>query len=157
MQSARVKGYTKDPSTGDIILVAFPTDEEGKPINITPEGGENIQIRFSQDALQKLIVEEMPTEEKRIQELLDRIHKIRTERVLNVVKIDERIEKLTKDADAEFKACSTKLEVMRLAGAYRFQISLLTQKRHLARFSIQEESDLSLQLAKIRAKANSEE
>lgn len=157
MHTARVKGYTKDPSTGDIILVAYPTDEEGKPINITPEGGENWTISLSQDALQKLIREEMPTEEKIIQELLDKIHGIRTERVLNVLKIDERIEDLQKKANIDFAACKNKFEVMKTAGAYRFQISLLTQKRHVARFSIQEESELSLRLAKLRASAlNSE-
>lgn len=157
MQFARIKGYTKDPSTGDIVLVAYPIDEEGKPINTTPEGGEEMTIRLSQDALQKLIREEMPTEEKRIQELLDKIHKIRTERVLNVVKIDERIEKLHDDANADFDKCKTKLEIMKVSASYRFQISLLTQKRHVARFSIQEESGLSLQLAKLRASAlNSE-
>jgi hypothetical protein len=157
MQSARVKGYTKDPSTGDIILVAYPINEQGKPIDMTPECAMDIQIRFSQDALQKLIREEMPTEEKIVQELLDKIHGIRTERVLNVLKIDERIETLQKEANKDFAACKNKFEVMKTAGAYRFQISLLTQKRHVARFSIQEESELSLRLAKLRASAlNSE-
>lgn len=151
-QFARTDSYKKDETTKDIILHANITDEIGKPI-----GGE-IEVRLSQDALQKLIREEVPpTEETRIQGLLDKIHKIRTERVLNVEKIDKRIEELHDNVDKDFQACINKIEVMKVYNSYKIQISLLTQKRHLARFSIQEESDLSLQLAKLRANVETKE
>lgn len=32
MTYARVRGYKKDDATKDVILVAFPIDEIGKPI-----------------------------------------------------------------------------------------------------------------------------
>ena len=151
-QFARTDSYKKDPTTHDIILHANITDEMGKPI-----GGE-IEVRLSQDALQKLIREEVPqTEETRIQELLDKIHKIRTERVLSVEKIDKRIEELHDGVTNAFKACLDKIDVMKIHNSYKIEIALLTQKRHIARFSIQEESDLSLQLAKLRAKTDSKE
>jgi hypothetical protein len=147
-QFARIDRYVKDEATKDIILHANITDEMGKPI-----GGE-VEVSLSKDALQKLIREEMPTEDKRIQELLDKIHGIRTERVLSVEKIDGRIEELHKNVSDAFNACKDKLDIMKVHNSYKIEIALLTQKRHIARFSIQEESDLSLQLAKLRAKTN---
>jgi hypothetical protein len=150
MQHARIDGYKRDPATKDVVLHAIMTDETGKPI----EG--EVEVRLSQDAMDKLFKEQTPTEEVRIQELLNRIHKDRLDRILNVEKIDDRIEELTKSVEDDFKNCTDKLEVMKMQNAYRVRMALLTQKRHLSRFSIQEESDLSLQLAKIRAKANEE-
>lgn len=146
MQQARIDKYLKDSSTGDIVLHAYLTDELGKPI----EG--EITVRLSQDALQKLIREELPTEENRIQELLDKIHKIRTERLLNIENIDKRIEELNTSAGTAFDNCVDKVDVLRMMAKFRTQISLITQKRHISKFGVQEESELGLQLAKLRAK-----
>lgn len=156
MQYARIKEYKKDPHTGDIILIASPTDETGKPIYVTPEGGENIQVRLSQDGLQKLIREELPTEEKRIQEVLDKIHEIRIKRSLNLDAIDKAIETLTTNADTAFDGCQNKTDISKVRSMFLTKIALMSQKRFITKFAIQEESELSLQLAKLRQSTQSE-
>jgi len=150
MYQARIKSYSKDKSTKEIILIAYPIDEQGKPINVTPEGGEEIHIRLSQEGLQKLIREELPTEEKRIQEILDKIHEIRLKCALNLEAINTEVEAIKNGADAAFNACQNKNDVFKVRGLYLTKIGLITQKRHLSRLAIQEESELSLQLAKLR-------
>jgi len=153
MQYSRIKAYKKDPNTGDIILIANLTDVDGKPMIV--EGDANdVQIRFSQEGLQKLIREELPTEEKRIQELLDKIHKIRTDRVMTVEKIDGEIEEMMKDAKTDFTNCADKLEIAKTMNIYKIKMLGLGQKRLLSKFAMHEESELSYQLTKIRQSGN---
>lgn len=157
MQYARINSYRKDPNTNDIILVSNITDENGKPIvdtGISDVG--TIEIRLSQDGLQKLIREELPTEEKRIQEVLDKIHAIRTKCALNLESIDKEIESINDEAKKEFDKCMNKNDILKTRSLYLTKISLITQKRHLSRLAIQEESELGLQLAKLRKPSQSE-
>jgi hypothetical protein len=147
---ARADSYKKDESTKDIILHAFPIDEQGKPIL----EGKDIEVRLSQDAIQKLIREEIPTEEKRIQELLDQIHEIKKNRLKELGTMDERIKELQKDAESKIGGATDKLEVMRYKVLFQTYTQLLSQRRFVAKFTIQEESELSLELAKLRAKSN---
>ena len=149
MQFARIKGYKKDPNSGDVILIANVTDTDGKPILV--DGDQNdVEIRFSQDGLQKLIREELPTEEKRIQETLDKIHALRMGRILSIEKLDAGIEELRENATKDFTSCNDKIEIMRVSSMYRVKLLALGQKRLLSKFSVQEESELSLQLTKLR-------
>jgi hypothetical protein len=153
MNYARIKAYRKDPNTGDIILIANLIDADGKPIIV--EGDANdVDIRFSQEGLQKLIREELPTEEKRIQDLLDKIHKIRTDRVMTVEKIDSEIEEMMKDAKDDFTNCADKLEIAKVMNIYKIKMLGLGQKRLLSKFAMHEESELSYQLTKIRQSSN---
>ena len=149
MQFAHIKAYKKDPNTDDIILIANLTDADGKPM-LANDDSFDVEIRFSQEGLQKLIREELPTEEKRIQELLDKVHKIRTDRILSVEKIDGEIQKVMDDAKKDFVACQSKIDVSKTSAAFRVRLAALGQKRLLSKFSIQEESELSLQLTKLR-------
>lgn len=149
MQFARIKAYKKDSNTSDIILVANITDADGKPV--LGEGDINdVEIRFSQDGLQKLIREELPTEEKRIQELLDKIHKARTDRVLSVEKIDDEIQKVMNDSKKDFDACQDKLDIAKTMNIYKFKLLGLGQKRLLSKFAMHEESELRLYLAVLK-------
>jgi hypothetical protein len=151
MQYARISSYRKDSNTKDIILVGNVTDEQGKPIiDTSGTGMASIEIRLSQEGLQKLIREELPTEDKRIQEILDKIHEIRMKCALNLEAINTELEDIKKGADAAFNACQNKNDVFKVRGLYLTKIGLVTQKRHLSRLAIQEESELSLQLAKLR-------
>jgi hypothetical protein len=151
MQFARIKGYKKDLNTGDIILIANVTDTDGKPlIDTSGTGMADIEIRFSQEGLQKLIREELPTEEQRMQEILDKIHQIRVNRVLNIEKMDDAIEEIKKNAEKDFTNCNDKIEIMRMSAIYRVKLLASAQKRLLSKFSMQEESELSLQLTKLR-------
>lgn len=153
MQFARIKAYKKDPNTGDIILVANVIDADGKPV--LAEGDANdVEIRFTQDSLQKLIREELPTEEKRIQELLDRVHKLRQNRILSVEKIDDEIQKVMNEAKDDFTNCTDKLEISKVNAIYKVKLLALGQKRLLSKFAIHEESELSLQLTKLRQSAS---
>jgi hypothetical protein len=151
MQNARIDGYKKDPSTNDIILHAHVTDAEGKPLP------EEVEVRLSQDVLQKLIREELPTEEKHIQELLDKIHEVRKTRVLDVEKIDDSIKEVVKEADSLLKGANDKVEIMKYRALLLTKLSAITQRRHLARLAVIEESELSLQLAKLKHQSESEE
>jgi hypothetical protein len=149
LQFAKIKAYKKDPNTNDIILIANITDTDGKPL--LAEGDLNdVEIRFSQEGLQKLIREELPTEEKRIQELLDKIHKIRTDRVMTVEKIDGEIEKIMKDAKNDFNGCQNKLDIAKTMNIYKVKQLCMSQKRLLSKFAMHEESELSMQLTKLR-------
>jgi hypothetical protein len=163
MQYARIKSYRKDPNTNDIILISILTDEQGKPIldnspanpsNIGTE--QEIDVRLSQDGLQKLIREELPTEDKRIQEVLDKIHSIRTKCALNLETIAKEIEAINDESKKEFDKCVNKNDILKTRSLYLTKISLITQKRHLSRLAIQEESELGLQLAKLRKPSQSE-
>ena len=149
MQFARIKGYMKAKDSGDILLIAVLTDTDGKPM-LAEDDRNDIEIRFLAESLQKLIREELPSEEKRIQELLDKIHKIRTDRILSVQKIDEEIQKVMDDAKKDFVACQSKIDVSKTSALFRVRLAALGQKRLLSKFSIQEESELSLQLTKIK-------
>lgn len=151
MQFARIKAYRKDPNTGDIILVANVTDEDGKPIvDTSGTGMADIDIRFSQDSLQKLIREELPTEEKRIQEVLDKIHQLRVKRGLFVEDIDKQVQKLIDDCENDFNGCNDKIEIAKMSAIYRTKLAAFGAKRLLAKYAMHEESELSLQLTKLR-------
>lgn len=154
LQFARIKAYRKDPNTSDIILVANLTDVDGKPA-ITEGDVNDVEIRFSQDGLQKLIREELPTEEKKIQELLDKIHKLRQNRILSVEKIDDEIQKIMNDSKSDFDSCHDKIDIMKVSSIYRVKLLGLGQKRLLSKFAIHEESELSLQLTKLRQSSQS--
>ena len=149
LQFAKIKAYKKDPNTEDIVLIANITDLDGKPLLV--EGNQNdVEIRFSQDGLQKLIREELPTEEKRIQEILDKIHKLRLDRVLNIESIDKGIEKIRDEAVNDFTGCSDKLDIAKMSAIYRVKLLALAQKRLLSKSAMHEESELSYQLTKLR-------
>jgi hypothetical protein len=153
MQYARVKGYRKDPTTNDIILMADAIDEQGKPILTSNNGviaDYNVEMRLNQDDLQKLIHSELPTEEKRIQDLLDRIHQSRLNRVLTIEKMDDALEDIKKNVAKDFNGCTGKMDVIKMSATYRTLLLASAQKRLLSKFSMQEESELSLQLTKIR-------
>ena len=141
---ARIKEYKKDPTTSDTVLIANITDVDGKPTE------ETVEIHLSQEGFQKFIREALPTEEQRIQEALDKIHKLRMTRVLSVEKIDEGIETLMKECHDEFTNCTDKVEIERTNSIYRVKLLALGQKRLLSKFAMHEESELSLQLTKLR-------
>jgi len=144
MLTARIKEYQKDPNTSDTILIAYITDADGKPTE------ETVEIHLSHEGFQKLIREALPTEEQRIQELLDKIHTLRMNRILTVEKIDDGIEKVMKDSHDDFINCTDKVETERMSAIYRVKLAALAQKRLLAKFAMHEESELSLQLTKLR-------
>jgi len=144
MLTARIKEYRKDPTTSDTVLIANMTDVDGKPTE------ETVEIHLSQEGFQKLIREALPTEEQRIQEALDRIHHLRMTRILSVEKIDDGIEKLMKESHDDFTNCHDKIEVMSVSAIYRVKLLALGQKRLLSKFAMHEESELSLQLTKLR-------
>jgi len=154
MNYARIKAYSKDPNTEDIILIANLIDVDGKPL--IAEGDQyDVHIRFSQDGLHKLIREELPTEEKSIQELIDKIHKIRTDRIMTVSKIDDEIQKVMDDSKTDFDACQDKLDIAKTMNIYKFKLLGLGQKRLLSKFAMHEESELKLQLAMLKKSGSS--
>lgn len=144
MLKARIREYKKDQTTNDTVLIANITDADGKPTE------ETVEIHLSYEGFQKLIREALPTEEQRIQEALDRIHQLRMNRILSVEKIDDGIEKVMKDAHSDFTNCTDKIEIMRVSAIYRVKLLALGQKRLLSKFAMHEESELSLQLTKLR-------
>lgn len=145
MQNARVKEYKKDDKTGDVVLISYITDADGKATE------ETVEIHLSAEGFQKLIREALPVEEKRIQEALDKIHELRMNRILTVEKIDDEINKLMKEAHDDFINCGDKMELAQQSAIYRVKILALGQKRLLAKFAMHEESELSLQITKIRS------
>jgi hypothetical protein len=149
MQFARIKTYRKDLNTGDLILIGNITDADGKPIFVESDIND-IEIHFSQEGIQKLLRDQLPTEEHRIQEILDKIHHLRVKRGLFVEEIDEETEKVVKDAETDFKNCHDKIELAQMNGIYRVKLKALGEKRLLAKYAMHEESELSLQLTKLR-------
>jgi hypothetical protein len=139
IEDAKLVSYVKNPATNEVILRGMNNDT-GKPIEMT----------LSDDFVQQLIRELLPDEKKRQQELLDKMHSIRKTRGLSVEKIDALLSKLSEEAEKEFRACKTGTDVKKTEGMFRAKLAVLTQKRYLAKFSIQEESELSLQLAKLQ-------
>jgi hypothetical protein len=117
----------------------------GKASNGTP-----VEMWMSEEALEKFVRSMLSSEEGKIQELLDKIHKIRASRGLFVEEIDKGLTALAKEADDNFDKCETKIDIAKVLNAYKAKLAVLTQKRYLAKFSIQEESELSLLLAKLR-------
>jgi hypothetical protein len=144
MQTARIKEYRKDSTTGDTILVANMTDADGKPTE------ETVEIHLSHEGFQKLIREALPTEEQRIQECFDKIHELRMNRILSVEKIDTEIQKVMDESKKDFLNCHDKNEIAQMSGVYRVKLLALGQKRLLSKFAMHEESELSMQLTKMR-------
>jgi hypothetical protein len=107
-------------------------------------------MTLSEDYVLRLVREFLPDEKKRQQELLDKMHGIRKTRGLSVEKIDKMLTDLMDEAEKKFDACKTGTDVKKTEAMFRAKLAVLTQKRYLAKFSIQEESELSLQLAKLQ-------
>jgi len=133
----RVESFTRNPALEEIFL-------RGKL-----QSGAPVEVAMSFEMLAEFLKVVLPPEELKIQELLDKIHKIRESRGLFVEEIDDGLTELAKDADAKFQKCENKVDVAKVSNAFRAKLTVLTQKRYLAKFSIQEESELSLLLAKL--------
>ena len=138
-EDAQLVDYYKNPATNEVILKGM-NDDTGKPIIMTMSDG------FIQQLIRKLL----PDEKQRQQDLLDRMHNIRKTRGLSVENIDKMLTKLMDEAEQKFNACKTGTDVKKVEAMFRAKLAVLTQKRYLAKFSIQEESELSLQLAKLQ-------
>lgn len=138
VEEGKIETFVRDPAR-EIVLFRGRT-VAGKPV----------EMAMSFEMLEKFVLTILPKEEARIQELLDKIHKIRESRGLFVEEIDKGLTQVSKDADKDFKACTNKVDISKTDAAFRAKLAVLTQKRYLAKFSIQEESELSLLLAKLR-------
>lgn len=129
--------------------------EDEKVILICSVDGKEYQIDIPIDIVKQLIVDMPPCEETKIRELIDGIHKIRKERVLELGEIDKSIEEVNKDnndAISALKSAPTKLDVARwiaIVKANGNKKQLLTERRHLVRLSYQEEGELSLKLRQL--------
>ena len=142
--NARAKELKQDPTTKDYTMIALVVDADGKPTEDT------IVIRVSEDGFQKLIRQALPTEEQRTQELLDKIHEIRTTRILSVEEIDKEVEDTIEQSKKDFDACQNRNDIMKTNAFFRIKLQALAQKRMLAKFSMQEESEASYRLTKLR-------
>lgn len=131
--------YFRNPATLEVVLKGINNDT-GKPV----------LIHLDDVFAQKLIRELMPREDKRMQVLLDRMHKIRETRGLAVEKLDKDLTDLMASAKSEFMNCKTGTDVKKVEAYIRASLAVINQKRYLAKFSIHEESELSLQLAKLQ-------
>ena len=117
---------------------------------ILQDKGEGVQINIPPEKVQELIRKALPDQEQQLQTLLDKIHKIRLDRVLFVNEIDKALEGLASEVKKEFDKCQSGTDVKRVEASFRVRLAIITQRRHVAKFSIQEESELSLQVAKLR-------
>jgi len=138
-EDAELIDFVKNPAIQTVTLKGIIKDS-GKPI----------ELILSDDYVQRLVRELLPDERKRQQELLDKMHGIRKTRGLSVEAIDKQLTALMQEAEKRFDACKTGTDVKKVEGMFRAKLAVLTQKRYLAKFSIQEESELSLQLAKLQ-------
>lgn len=142
-EDAYVAEFIKNPVTLEVTLRGTNNDT-GKPV----------EIHLTDDFIQKLIRELLPKEAQRRQVLLDKMHNIRETRGLSVEKIDKQLSDLITDSQPKFDGCKTGTDVKRVEAMVRATLSVLTQKRYLAKFSMHEESELSLQLAKLEHSEN---
>jgi len=147
VKAMSVGKHTIDKESGDVVIRGIIQDVDE---TYHKDTGKGIEIIISNEEVQKLIREALPTEEQHMQALLDKIHKIRVDRVLSVEDIDKRLTNLLGDVKTEFDKAKTQTEIKRCEASFRVRLAIITQKRHIAKFSIQEESELSLALAKLR-------
>ena len=140
--SAYVAEFIKNPVTQEVLL-------RGR----NNESGKAVSIYIPDEIVQKLIRELMPVEEKRMQVLLDRMHTIRETRGLAVEKLDKELVEMMKGVEKKFDACKTGTDVKKIEAFVRAQLAVINQRRFLAKFSMHEESELGLQLAKLRHSA----
>jgi len=138
-EDAKLLSYLKNPATNEVVFRGMNNDT-GKPIEMT----------LSEEFVQQLVRELLPEEKRRQQELLDKMYGIRKTRGLSVEIIDKLLSKLMDECEKKFDACKTGTDVKKVEAMFRAKLSVLTQKRYLSKFSIQEESELSLQLAKLQ-------
>lgn len=119
--------------------------------------GQDIRIEVADDIVKQLIVDSPPTEEKKIRELIDKIHEIRKGRVLELEAIDKADEALSKENDDAIKAlqgCTGRNDVQKwtaIVKALGNKKQLLSEKRYLVKLSYQLEGELSLQLRQMQS------
>lgn len=100
-------------------------------------------------------------EELKIKSLIEKIWKIREQRVLCCEEIDKQIEDLRRkhrEAREKLIMSQTKLEVQMWTSVIKSLVGekqLLDAKRHLVRLLHTEEADLQLELAKLKVKGGS--
>ena len=98
----RVESFTRNPALEEIFL-------RGKL-----QSGAPVEVAMSFEMLAEFLKVVLPPEELKIQELLDKIHKIRESRGLFVEEIDDGLTELAKDADAKFQKCENKVDVAKV-------------------------------------------
>jgi hypothetical protein len=133
------------------------TIENGKAILTATLDGKDIQIEIADDIVKQLIVDSPPTEEKKIRGLIDKIHEVRKNRILEMEEIDKAdvsISKENDDAITALKTATGKNDVAKwtaIIKALGNKKQLLTERRHLIRLSYQQEGELSLQLRQLQS------
>ena len=132
-------GIKKDEAKGIFILLVSLS-----------ESSEPIEITMTKEYIEKILTSELPNEEKSLNDALKKIQEIRMKRLLYIEKIDDELKELMKDAEAKYDAIQTKIETFKYASLMKTKLSIITQKRHLAKLAAQEEAELRVKLAKLQ-------
>lgn len=129
---------------------------EGKIIlTIALDNGEKELAELPTDIYKEIVAEGPPSEETQIRELMGEIHRIQKERILKVDEIDKQIEQKGKDLDATksgLEGAHDTLDVKKyigISGTITAQITAIRERRHLAKFLLQEEGQLQVRLARL--------
>jgi hypothetical protein len=132
-------GIKKDEKTNSYILL------------VSIEGQTNpIEIVMTKDFVDQIIANEVPNEEKSLNEALKKIQQIRMERVLYIEKIDKELANLVQEAEQKLSSAQDKIEVFKYASLMKTKLSIITQRRHLSKLAAHEEAELRVKLLKLQ-------
>lgn len=151
-----------------ITIVGWRLEEEKIIISVVGEDDKRFDLDLPLSIYNEMIIEGPPSEDKRLRELIDRIHTIRKKRILTVDKILEEDEKLRKlivavrgdidECSKELKGAKDKFEVNQWTAvlscctkkldAITKERGILQEYRHLIKLTYQEEGKISLALHK---------
>jgi len=132
-------------------------DEANKKFVILVQlDSEQIEVEITGDSLKQMAMANVPTEEKRINELMDQIHDIIKKRLLTADKIAEDLAEFTKEANdiaKQFDQAKSKIDTMICNGKLKVvdvKRANIDKKRHLIKLLTLEEAALRLKLERLK-------
>jgi len=141
-----------------VLITNWRVDKEQDKIMLSVSIDNEIQeVELPLDFYKELLVEGPPSERKQWRLLQEEVQRIRKDRILKIEVIDKQIEAITGELDGVISALDnaslTKTDVERLrakAGTINSKSNVTTERRHLAKFLMQEEGRIGVELARLR-------
>jgi hypothetical protein len=136
-------------------IIEWKLENDKIILTIALENDEKQLIELPNDIYKEIVAEGPPSEEAQVRELMGEIHRIQKDRIRKVEEIDKQVEDKSKALDTArsgLESSTEMIEVKKYASiisAISTQITAIRERRHLAKFLLQEEGQLQVRLARL--------